>query len=60
MSKGRGWTQERLAYEAKVAVATISRLERGERNASPLVAFRIAKALGVSVEEAFPEPEKVA
>lgn len=60
VARGRGWTQERLAREARVSVGTISRLETGSRNPSPLVAYRIARALDVDVDELFPEPEKVA
>ncbi len=55
VAKGRGWTQEKLAQKARVTVGTISRLESETRNPSPLVAHRIAKALGYTVEEVFPE-----
>lgn len=62
LAMGReGWTQERLARVARVSLGTISRLETGERMPSLLVANRIAKALGVSPEEVWPDlPEAAA
>jgi putative transcriptional regulator len=55
------WTQEKLAQKARVTFSTISLLERGHRNPSPLVAYRIAKALGRDLQEVFPDvPEEAA
>lgn len=48
----KGWRQVDLAKKARVTQALISQLEAGKK-ASPSVVplLRIAKALGVSVEE---------
>lgn len=56
----RGWTQEKLAREAHVNAATISRIEGGKYRPSPLVAYRIAKAFGLTVEEVFPPEDQEA
>jgi len=62
LAMGReGWTQERLARVARVSLGTVSRLETGERMPSLLVANRIARALGVSPEEVWPDlPQEAA
>jgi transcriptional regulator with XRE-family HTH domain len=58
----KGWTQRELAAAAGMGVATIQRLERGEREPRPGTMRRIAEALGVrigSVDEfAAPRPER--
>lgn len=54
------WTQRRLAREADLAERTISTIERGLHEPSPLTQERIARALGVTREELFPEPEEAA
>ena len=41
-----GWTQERLAAEADVAVRTIRSLERGEARPQPTTRGKIERALG--------------
>jgi putative transcriptional regulator len=55
VAKGLGWSQEKLAREARLSYSAISRLERGERQPSPMAAYRIAKALEVPVEDVFPD-----
>lgn len=54
----RGITQERLAIEAHVTIATLSRIERGAV-ADPKVGTlrKIAVALGVSMTELVAVPE---
>lgn len=48
----RGWDMTRLAQEAKVTQATISRVERGS-STSPSTAKKVADALGRPVAELF-------
>lgn len=50
----RGWSQERLAAEAKLDRTYIGGIERGERNPSLLNINRVAKALNVRVRDLFP------
>jgi transcriptional regulator with XRE-family HTH domain len=47
----RAMSQEELAEESGVGRATISRIERGETGAHGRTLRRLAKALGVGVEE---------
>ncbi len=47
----RGMTQSELAHAARVGANYIPRLERGELVPSVKAAFRIARALGVSLDE---------
>jgi transcriptional regulator with XRE-family HTH domain len=47
----RALSQEELAAESGVGRATISRIERGETGAHGRTLRRLAKALGVGVEE---------
>lgn len=47
----RGITQTELALSAKVGANYIPRLERGEMVPSVEAAYRVAKALGVSLDE---------
>jgi transcriptional regulator with XRE-family HTH domain len=47
----RALSQEELAEESGVGRATISRIERGETGAHGRTLRRLAKALGVGVEE---------
>lgn len=52
--ESRGMTQEALAAESGVSRATISALEKGtERNTTSKTLSKLAKALGVSLEELF-------
>lgn len=44
-----GWTQERLAAEAKISKSFISDVERGERDISAGYLLKIANALGASL-----------
>lgn len=50
LREDKGWTQEKLAQEAGLTWATVSRVERGEVTPSLPTAQAIAKALGVSVD----------
>lgn len=51
--KQHGITQEELAEKLEVSRQTISSLENGRYNPSILLAFKIAKVFGLSVEEVF-------
>jgi transcriptional regulator with XRE-family HTH domain len=45
-----GWTQEKLATEAKMSTGFLSDLERGERNVSADYLLEISHALGVTLD----------
>jgi transcriptional regulator with XRE-family HTH domain len=47
----RGWTLEMLAERSGVSRAMISKLERGEKNPTLVVAARVAEGLGVSLSQ---------
>ncbi len=51
LRRDKGLSQEELAGRADVHQTYLSGVERGVRNASIMVLARIAKALGVDVEE---------
>lgn len=59
----RGWTLEELSRRSGEPVNTISRIERGVNEARVLGLFRIARALGVKLDDLIAEiriPETVA
>ena len=49
----KGWTQQELADRAGVSRQTIISLEKGRYNPSIVLAFRLARQFGVSIEELF-------
>lgn len=51
--KKRGINQEELATALKVTRQTIGSLENGRYNPSILLAFKIARFFGMSIEEIF-------
>lgn len=51
--KARGLRQEELARELSVSRQTISSLEKGRYNPSILLAFKIARFFGLTIEEIF-------
>lgn len=51
--KERGINQETLANELQVSRQTISSLEKGRYNPSIILAFKIARYFGMSIEEIF-------
>ena len=53
LRKERGIKQETLAAELEVSRQTIGSLENGRYNPSILLAFKIAKYFGMSIEEIF-------
>lgn len=53
LRKARGIRQEELAAALEVSRQTIGSLENGRYNPSILLAFKIAKYFGMSIEEIF-------
>ena len=53
LRKARGITQEELAALLEVSRQTISSLEKGRYNPSILLAFKIARYFGMSIEDIF-------
>lgn len=51
------WTQQELADRLDVSRQTVISLEQGRYNPSLLLAFRIARAFGLRIEEIFLEEE---
>lgn len=51
--KARGLRQEELACALSVSRQTISSLEKGRYNPSILLAFKIARYFGLTIEEIF-------
>jgi transcriptional regulator with XRE-family HTH domain len=51
LRRERGWTLELLAEHSGVSRAMISKLERGEKNPTLVVAARVAEGLGVSLSQ---------
>lgn len=49
----RRWTQQELADRVLVSRQTIISLERGRYNPSITLAFRVARAFQVSIEDVF-------
>ena len=53
LRKARGIKQEELAQILEVSRQTIASLENGRYNPSILLAFKIARFFGMSIEEIF-------
>lgn len=54
----RGWSITDLSEHSKVSCETIERIEAGRSNGSPKSAYRIAKALGVLVDDIVSEDDE--
>ncbi|WP_414047402.1 helix-turn-helix domain-containing protein [Macrococcus equi] len=52
LRKAKGWTQERLADEAKLSVRTIQRIEKGEESSLESMGL-VANMLGVPISDLF-------
>jgi len=50
----KGWSQEKLAFEANLHRAYIGQIERGEKNIGIKNIEKIAKALNVSLRQLMP------
>lgn len=59
LRKARGITQEELAALLEVSRQTISSLEKGRYNPSILLAFKISRYFGMSIEDIFLYEEDV-
>ena len=59
LRKARGLRQEELADTLEVSRQTIGSLENGRYNPSILLAFRIARYFGMSIEEIFIYEEEI-
>lgn len=57
--KQHGLTQEELAEKLEVSRQTIGSLENGRYNPSILLAFKIARLFGLSIEDIFIYKESV-
>lgn len=53
LRKAKGIRQEELAAALEVSRQTISSLEKGRYNPSILLAFKIARYFGMTIEEIF-------
>lgn len=53
LRKSKGISQEELATALEVSRQTISSLEKGRYNPSILLAFKIARYFGMSIEDIF-------
>jgi transcriptional regulator with XRE-family HTH domain len=56
LRQNAGLSQEECAHRAKIHQTYLSGVERGKRNPTVLVLGKIAKALGVEVEELVRNP----
>ena len=54
----RNLTQEQLAADLEVSRQTVSSLENGRYNPSIVLAFRIARYFGMTIEEIFIDQEE--
>lgn len=59
LRRARGLRQEELADALEVSRQTIGSLENGRYNPSILLAFKIARYFGMSIEEIFIYEEEV-
>mgnify|MGYP001135785412 CR=1 FL=1 len=59
LRRTRGLRQEELADALKVSRQTIGSLENGRYNPSILLAFKIARYFGMSIEEIFIYEEEI-
>src|ERR687892_433334 len=51
LRRGRGLTLEELAERSEVSRAMISKVERGEKNPTLVVAAKVAEGLGITISE---------
>jgi putative transcriptional regulator len=58
MRNERGWTQQELGDRVEVSRQTIISLESGRYNPSILLAFKIARLFGVTIEDIFLDSEE--
>lgn len=56
LRRAKGWTLEELAATSGVSRSMLSQIERGEANPTLAVAFRVARAFGVSLDDLVTTP----
>jgi len=59
LRESRGWSQFELGRRSKTHPSVISSVEHGRLVAGLAVRRRLSRALGLPVEEVFPEPQRV-
>ena len=59
LRKKKGLSQEELGWKAKLHYTYIGGIERGEKNVSIITLSKIAKGLGISVNEIFNIPTEI-
>lgn len=52
--RSKGWSLDRLTRESLVSKSHLSNIERGKKEPTISVARRVAHALGVDLDQAFP------
>jgi transcriptional regulator with XRE-family HTH domain len=52
--KGKGFSQEGLALQAKVDRSYMGRIERGEANITVVLLYKVAEVIGVSPKSLLP------
>lgn len=62
LREAKGWSQKTLGEKVSVSQATISRLEKNEveKRPDPTLALRLARALGVKLEEVWDDTDEAA
>jgi transcriptional regulator with XRE-family HTH domain len=58
LRSAKGWSQDELAFEAKISRSYLSQLEKGVYHVSIKVIGRLAKKLAVEPEEFLKRPAK--
>jgi transcriptional regulator with XRE-family HTH domain len=60
LRRAKGWSQDALARRLKVSKGTVARWEQGSTLPRTQLLRRLARVLGVSVEELFEAPKEEA
>ena len=58
LRRGKGWSQEDLAFESGLHRTYVSGIERGVRNPTLLILDKLAKTFGVAPAELVVRPRK--
>ena len=58
MRRNREWSQSQLSSRAQLGVETIARVERGDRAASTYTLYKLAVALGVTLDAFMPTGQR--
>ncbi|MBV7440217.1 helix-turn-helix domain-containing protein [Weeksellaceae bacterium TAE3-ERU29] len=49
LRKEKGWSQERLAFEANIDRTYVQSIEKGERNVSLKILAKLSEAFGITI-----------